>query len=948
MNDAYVSNVLNSIHNIVDNNSNHILFSASDFDILQRLLAADDQSLAVLSRLEKRVGPYFHVGSIASYIRDETQLYDIVINMHKQLYIEILGYDDDTALCSVDLIIDAINSTFNNEQLYSFCKKHNIIITGLKRPGILSKMKSYFTNQRTVFGKPISHTKLINGFLSDLKNDKEYKNINLVRINPSVLLLMRRAQRLHEISSSYTYTGCSTRVAISPNISSVMMSLFNKIKFPSYNIASLPSLFNDHDSFLFWEYACELRFIFEEITVSPTYDKTKIPHIARIVSLYPHRSCYNTEIILKNLGSVIDTWSASDATDIRQQSLVIVSVISVLCFLCYCCGKKTSDQGNGKINLLLDAGTILAACSNLAALNFEKYNSKYSKSSEAITMNYNISIFVFVLLLSHPFLPHRRGRWYLRIAIDMEHLHKNDEAFAVIRQGLSDASVTLASRLPLIKKFNKGCNSKQKREEFCYDTDYNPSDTLYRLLEQYVDSLVSQYCVKTAPTATKDSHATKSSTFSSTSHWNCSMCTFLNSPYIGACEMCETSRIAPISITESIVEVAEQEIPQTESVQYSFVFSADAGVEPAAVKMVDHDMNLLFASIYDDKIENESICLDIAAINAPKTLEISGFRLTTKLDKRPRFFTQSNDFLTVEDYVLSVIKMTEMTDESGEFIDAMQGGGWSGWHCEGSLIRSIFGLLMYDIVFADDVEGAFYSRYQSCPLDLYDSSFYSNRKQKIQAHLQYIDTCTSEELIDFIGNMYQAHMGEQALNINWRHPLRTLQLVALCIGGRGLSYICKAMCVNYKAFGAGMPDLLCVRVKNAVTRELVSIADILGAEWQSWRATSTDAAPKDSSGADDIIGFSSNKRVKYNEDEEVEVEESMTEHTASDSVDPETESIEYLHYDPNLVYEVVLVEVKGPGDVLSDRQLLWLHLFTMANINNYVIKVKEKRDADSV
>ena len=943
MSDPYIVNVLNSVRNIVDNDACHELFVPSDMALLRQLLATDDQSLAVLTRLEKRVGPFFHVESIASYIADETQLYGVVTSMHKELLIEILGHDDDDSLLSVDVIMDAVNATFTNDQMHSFCRKHNIVIAGLKRPSALSKIKSYFNNQRTVFGKPISRTKLINAFLNDTKSNKEFKNINLVRINPSLLVLMRRAQRLHEISHSYTYTGCSTRVAISPNISSVMMSLFNKIKYPCYKIIKLPCLFASRELFLFWEYACELRFIFEEITVSPTWDKTNLSHVTRVISLYPG----NTETTVKHLGAIVDTWSASEITDTRQQSLVIISVLSALCFLNYChVYEKHSKSSTTSPHLILDAGTILAACSNLAGLNFEKYNSKTTKSSESITMNYNISIFIFVLLLRNPFLPHRRGRWYLRVAIDLEHLHKNDEAHAVIRQGLSDPSVTLASRLPLIKKVNKGINSKHKREEFRYDTDYNPSDVLTNLLAQYVETLMNQTCNKSTNVPSKDATASRCPSVNTTIHWNCSMCTFLNSPFIDTCEMCDNTRVTAI-LVESSVHVDEKEMTTMssyESVDYCFVRHAGTDADPIDINMVDHDMNLLFASIYDDHIEPGSSCMDVAAIISPKTLEISGFRLTTKLDKRPRFFTQANDSLNVEDYVLSVIKMSEMTDESSEFIDALLGGGWRGWHCEGSLIRSIFGLLMYDIIFADDIEGVFYSNYQSRPLDLYDSSFYCNRKERIQAHLQLIDRSTSEELITFIGDMYRAHVDEQALNINWRHPLKTLQLVAVCIGGRGLSYICKAMCVHHKAFGAGMPDLLCVRMKNSSTMNLVDVEDILGPGWQSLSGSSIDGPAKDISGADDILGSSTSKKVKHDDEG---IEESTVD-TPSDSSVLSADSTENLQYDSNLIYEVLLAEVKGPGDVLSDRQLLWLHLFTVANINNYVIKVKEKKDVDSV
>jgi hypothetical protein len=55
------------------------------------------------------------------------------------------------------------------------------------------------------------------------------------------------------------------------------------------------------------------------------------------------------------------------------------------------------------------------------------------------------------------------------------------------------------------------------------------------------------------------------------------------------------------------------------------------------------------------------------------------------------------------------------------------GGRWKGWHCEGSILRSLFGILMWDVFF-QDVPNVFYTPYQDQPLDLlYGRAFYENR-----------------------------------------------------------------------------------------------------------------------------------------------------------------------------------------------------------------------------
>ena len=55
------------------------------------------------------------------------------------------------------------------------------------------------------------------------------------------------------------------------------------------------------------------------------------------------------------------------------------------------------------------------------------------------------------------------------------------------------------------------------------------------------------------------------------------------------------------------------------------------------------------------------------------------------------------------------------------------GGRWKGWHCEGSVLKSLFGILMWDVMF-QDVANVFYTPYQDQPLDLlYGRAFYENR-----------------------------------------------------------------------------------------------------------------------------------------------------------------------------------------------------------------------------
>lgn len=75
----------------------------------------------------------------------------------------------------------------------------------------------------------------------------------------------------------------------------------------------------------------------------------------------------------------------------------------------------------------------------------------------------------------------------------------------------------------------------------------------------------------------------------------------------------------------------------------------------------------------------------------------------------------------------------------------------TGLHAEGSIMSNLLGLFFWDILFMD-VPDVFHSAYQTHPLDLYSTQFYSNRKSAIDSQLEKIKQATEEvwSLIDEI------------------------------------------------------------------------------------------------------------------------------------------------------------------------------------------------------
>jgi fanconi-associated nuclease 1 len=71
----------------------------------------------------------------------------------------------------------------------------------------------------------------------------------------------------------------------------------------------------------------------------------------------------------------------------------------------------------------------------------------------------------------------------------------------------------------------------------------------------------------------------------------------------------------------------------------------------------------------------------------------------------------------------------------------------SRYHSEGSIVRTIFGLLFFDIIFAS-IPGAFETPYQSAPLDIAEDAFYYARKDLIESRLLEIEAGAARRIIE--------------------------------------------------------------------------------------------------------------------------------------------------------------------------------------------------------
>lgn len=145
--------------------------------------------------------------------------------------------------------------------------------------------------------------------------------------------------------------------------------------------------------------------------------------------------------------------------------------------------------------------------------------------------------------------------------------------------------------------------------------------------------------------------------------------------------------------------------------------------------------------------------------------------------------------------------------------------GWQkGHHSEGGILRTLFGYLFYDILFAY-VPNVFQTPFQTCPLDLHTDAFYPTRASEINHRLVEIANGAAESLIWAV-HAREASTQPCVVGINWSFPLEDLVEVAGCFRGEALAAVCKVLAQEYQQRGGGIPDLV---VWNAEIREVMFV-----------------------------------------------------------------------------------------------------------------------------
>nr|CAI5855479.1 unnamed protein product [Callosobruchus analis] len=140
-------------------------------------------------------------------------------------------------------------------------------------------------------------------------------------------------------------------------------------------------------------------------------------------------------------------------------------------------------------------------------------------------------------------------------------------------------------------------------------------------------------------------------------------------------------------------------------------------------------------------------------------------------------------------------------------------GYTDGEHCEGGIVKALFNLLFWDIIYNPKrpVPATFISKLQDVPLDFYTTYFYQNRQEEIDKRIEDIRSLwTDAALLAFARRQYELHSHENSMCLIQNHITNAdmLNVLIPCIGRQVLADILKRLVKDIRQYGSGLPDLM--------------------------------------------------------------------------------------------------------------------------------------------
>jgi uncharacterized damage-inducible protein DinB len=302
-----------------------------------------------------------------------------------------------------------------------------------------------------------------------------------------------------------------------------------------------------------------------------------------------------------------------------------------------------------------------------------------------------------------------------------------------------------------------------------------------------------------------------------------------------------------------------------------------------------------------------------------------GRPLNRAIGEKSRFIGFDDEPCGVEQLVLQYYRVKHTAESSSDAQLPGSGGkrgGWYGVHCEGMVLGNLFGVFMWDMLYAS-VPDVFQTPFQIAPLDFgYANAFYSARKALIDERLTAIEHVWSiRELLQFFSDTWNREFGKLSRFVRWPRregdlSLRFLLLVVVAMGRESLVALLRYMATSEEHHRAqnGLPDLLLLKVEPTSTERSDDDQD--------------DTKTLGEGACLDVYAYCGMEyRTNMNRDDSISAAEQSNAATPSEASKEWEDVLKFVDA-TKWRLGLKLVEVKGPRDRLSDKQLLWLRILT--------------------
>ncbi|KAF1782573.1 hypothetical protein GQ600_10995 [Phytophthora cactorum] len=736
------------------------------------------------ARLLQRQGPWYRIKSLFRYfVQDEQhpineQVQDVVHVMIDAGFLQqfpitssaksIAQQSPSQELATLETALDAIERCATAPELAALYKKMTGSRKHIAKAELMTAIKKVVKTQRRIDGSRIPVAQLMQQIWLESYplTGRKSSDVMALRMTPAARDLMLRLHRLFYFVSTPPFNAMSLippqfedearlvalaahKLRQEPTQWPGLMVFFKKVAYPEYTLSKCSSgddestteVLNSHrvfpssEAYVSYEVAYQLHRIMNVVdqciqimTPEKEYQEPDLelkwmlsdaPPVflafqRLLFILYDDEESTETEdeyVVVAPPGKTEDeasanwqmrSWNQFYGEIEKMQSLDDLVLASRGCLQAYLKWMKAAAYTTSGIPVFFskcNAGYHLVRILHTAVGLYEKMR------------KYQIATLLLNELLTAPFLERKRGYWWDRLALNLEHLKCADQARDTCVNALEDPHVLAADRIAIQRRLNR-LNRRKERDERIRVESLSTADLLL--------------------------------------------------------QSTGTSLIAPIMDNEDDEEKA---VPAEAHVSYEY-----------------------------------------------RKNHIVGRPLNRQTGEKSRFVGFDDEPCTVEQLVLQYYRDHHRVDEIS--VENARFGGWYGVHSEGMVFGNLFGILMWDVLYAS-IPDVFQTPFQSAPLDFgYADVFYESRRDLIERRLAQVKSdWTMEELLTTFVTRWNSEFGKVSRFVHWpSDDVAMLQyhlLTTAAIGRTQLANLLRYMATSKEFHQAqnGLPDLLLLRIE---------------------------------------------------------------------------------------------------------------------------------------